>query len=145
MNGQRVQILMIEDNPGDVVLAKQGLKAAKVANEIHVAVDGIEGLRFLRKEGEYANVPQPDLIFLDLNLPRMDGRQVLAEIKGDPSLKHIPVVVLTSSEASQDVAKAYDLHANCYVTKPVGLQALTEVVRSIDNFWLSVVKLPGNK
>jgi CheY-like chemotaxis protein len=142
MNGEPIQILMVEDNEGDVLLTTQALKAAKVGNAISVVSDGIEALAFLRREGEYADAPKPDLILLDLNLPRKDGREVLAEIKADPRFKRIPVVVLTSSRAEQDIARAYDLHANCYVVKPVGIKTLMEVVKTIEDFWFSVVKLP---
>lgn len=144
-SAEPIQILMVEDNEGDVVLTTQALKAAKVGNNINVVQDGVEALAFLRREAPYADAPVPDLILLDLNLPRKDGREVLEEIKADPLLRRIPVVVLTSSKAEQDIAQAYDLHANCYVTKPVGIKTLMEVVKSIENFWFSVVKLPTRK
>lgn len=144
-SAEPIQILMVEDNEGDVVLTTQALKAAKVGNNINVVQDGVEALAFLRREDPYADAPVPDLILLDLNLPRKDGREVLEEIKADPLLRRIPVVVLTSSKAEQDIAQAYDLHANCYVTKPVGIKTLMEVVKSIENFWFSVVKLPTRK
>ena len=137
-----VQILLVEDNPEEVLLTKETLKDAKVANEVHVAEDGERALRFARQQGEYASAPRPDLILLDLNLPRKDGRQVLAEIKADPALRYIPVVILTSSEAESDIARAYDLHANCYITKPVDLDQFITVVKSIEDFWFTIVKLP---
>jgi CheY-like chemotaxis protein len=137
-----VQILLVEDNPGDVRLTIEALREARVANQLSVAVDGHEALAFLRREGRYADAPRPDLILLDLNLPKKDGREVLAEIKADPALRRIPVVVLTTSEAEQDIVRSYDLHANCYITKPVDLEAFIQVVRSIEGFWLAIVRLP---
>lgn len=137
-----VHILMVEDNPGDVRLAREALDGAKVRNQISVVQDGVEAMAFLRKEGKYANAPHPDLILLDLNLPKKDGREVLAEIKADDNLRHIPVVILTSSQAEQDILKAYDLHANAYISKPVELEEFLQVVRSIENFWLEIVNLP---
>ena len=139
-----IHILMVEDNEGDVLLAKEALKRAKVANTVTVVCDGVEALAYLKKQGKHAGAPRPDLILLDLNLPRVDGRQVLAEIKPDPDLRQIPVVVLTSSAAEQDIARAYDLHANCYVVKPVDFDSLLQVVKSIESFWFAVVKLPPN-
>jgi CheY-like chemotaxis protein len=130
---------MVEDNEGDVLLTTEALKEAKVVTDLHVVRDGVD---FLYRRAPYSAAPRPDLILLDLNLPRRDGRQVLADIKQDPSLRHIPVVVLTSSSAEQDIVKAYDLHANCYIVKPVDLGSLIEVVKSIESFWLTVVKLP---
>ena len=138
-----VEILLVEDNPGDVRLTREALREGKVRNNLYVAPDGVEALAFLRKQGKYADAVRPDLILLDLNLPRKDGREVLEEIKADPALRYIPVVVLTSSQAEQDILRAYDLHANCYVTKPVDLEQFIAVVRSIDDFWLSVVRLPS--
>lgn len=138
-----VEILLVEDNPGDVRLTREALKEGKVRNNLYNAPDGVEALRFLRREGEHAGAVRPDLILLDLNLPRKDGREVLEEIKADPDLRHIPVVVLTSSEAEQDIVRAYDLHANCYVTKPVDLDQFIHVVRSIEDFWFTIVKLPS--
>jgi len=135
-------ILLVEDNPGDVRVTKEGLKRAKVVNNLQVAEDGVEALAFLRREGEYAHVARPDLILLDLNLPRKDGREVLSELKADEELRYIPVVILTSSEAEEDVIRSYDLHANCYVTKPVNFEQFMHVVRSIEDFWLTVVRLP---
>jgi CheY-like chemotaxis protein len=142
MMGQPIEILMVEDNPGDVRLTQEAFREAKVRNNIHIATDGVEALAFLRRQGRYADVPRPDVILLDLNLPKKDGREVLAEIKADPNLLRIPVVVLTSSEAEEDVLKAYNLHANAYVAKPVGLEQFMAVVRQIEGFWLEIVKLP---
>jgi CheY-like chemotaxis protein len=137
-----VEILLVEDNPGDVRLTKEALKEGKVYNNLHWAKDGVEALEFLKREGKHAKAPRPDIILLDLNLPKKDGREVLAVIKKDGVLKHIPVVVLTTSEAEEDVLKSYELHANCYVTKPVDLEKFIHVVQSIDRFWLTVVTLP---
>ncbi|MEX2569961.1 MAG: response regulator [Gemmatimonadota bacterium] len=137
-----VEILLVEDNPGDVRLTREALREGKVQNNLHTAGDGVEAMAFLRREGQYADAVRPDMILLDLNLPKMDGREVLQAIKADPSLRHIPVVVLTSSEAEQDIIRAYDLHANCYVTKPVDLDQFIHVVKSIEDFWFSIVKLP---
>jgi two-component system, chemotaxis family, response regulator Rcp1 len=137
-----VEILLVEDNPGDVRLTKEALKEGKVYNNLHWAKDGVEALEFLRRQGKHADVPRPDIILLDLNLPKKDGREVLAVIKTDSELKHIPVVVLTTSKAEEDVLKSYALHANCYVTKPVDLEKFIQVVQSIDRFWLTVVTLP---
>jgi chemotaxis family two-component system response regulator Rcp1 len=140
--GRPVQVLLVEDSPGDVRLTREALKENKVNNHLHVVEDGEHAMAFLRREGDYANAPRPDLILLDLNLPKKDGREVLAEIKSDEDLKRIPVVILTTSEAEEDILKAYDQHANCYVTKPVGLDQFIKVVKSIENFWLTIVKLP---
>ncbi|SFM95142.1 response regulator [Dokdonella immobilis] len=140
--GQLVEILLVEDNAGDVRLTREALKEGRIRNRLHVVNDGEGALRFLRKQAEHADVPRPDLILLDLNLPRLDGREVLAEIKNDPSLKQIPVVVLTSSRAEKDLLSAYDQHANCFITKPVGFEDFMEVVRSIESFWLTIVILP---
>jgi chemotaxis family two-component system response regulator Rcp1 len=137
-----VEILLVEDNPGDVRLTKEALKEGKVYNNLHWARDGVEALEFLKREGKHAKAPRPDIILLDLNLPKKDGREVLAVIKGEPELKHIPVVVLTTSKAEEDVLRSYELHANCYVTKPVDLEKFIQVVQSIDRFWLTVVTLP---
>jgi two-component system, chemotaxis family, response regulator Rcp1 len=139
-----IHILMVEDNEGDVLLATEALKRAKVTNTLSVVPDGVEALAFLRKQGKYAGSARPDLILLDLNLPRVDGRQVLAEVKCDPDLRQIPIVVLTSSAAEQDIVKAYDLHANCYVVKPVDFSSLLQVVKTIEDFWFAIVKLPPN-
>jgi len=137
-----VEILLVEDNPGDVRLTIEAMREAKLHNRIHVVEDGVEAMQFLRHEGRYADAPRPDLILLDLNLPKKDGRAVLAEVKADPVLKRIPVVVLTTSSAEEDVLKAYDLHANAYVTKPVDLSQFMKIVALIDEFWISVVTLP---
>jgi chemotaxis family two-component system response regulator Rcp1 len=137
-----IEILMVEDNPGDVRLTVEALKEGKVRNNFHTVEDGLEALAFLRRQGKYANAPRPDLILLDLNLPKMNGREVLAEIKADPDLRRIPVVILTVSKAEQDILKTYNLYANCYITKPVDLDQFLEVVKSIENFWLTVVMLP---
>jgi len=137
-----IEILLVEDNPGDVRLTKEALKEGRFANIINVAVDGFEAMAFLRREGKYANASRPDLILLDLNLPKKNGREVLAEIKADSDLKRIPVVVLTSSQAEKDIVATYNLHANCYITKPVDFEQFICVVRSIEDFWFAVVKLP---
>jgi CheY-like chemotaxis protein len=142
MSGQPIEILMVEDNPGDVRLTQEALREGKVRNNIHVLTDGVEALAYLRRQGRYANASRPDVILLDLNLPKKDGREVLAEIKVDPNLLRIPVVILTSSEAEEDILKAYNLHANAYVAKPVGLEQFMAVVRQIEGFWLEIVKLP---
>lgn len=139
---QGIEILLVEDNPGDVRLTREALKDGKIVNNLHVAEDGVDALAFLRREGKYHNAVRPELILLDLNLPKKDGREVLAEIKADKELKRIPVVILTSSAAEQDIVKSYNLHANCYVTKPVDLDQFINVVKSIEHFWLTVVKLP---
>jgi two-component system, chemotaxis family, response regulator Rcp1 len=141
--GGSIQVLLVEDNPGDVRLTKEALKEGKLLNQLTVVGDGVEALSFLRKEGKYADAIQPELILLDLNLPKKDGREVLAEIKADPKLRRIPVVVLTTSSAEEDILKIYDLHANCYITKPVDLEQFMGVVKSIEDFWVSVVKLPS--
>ena len=140
--GKPVEILLIEDSPGDVRLCIEALKEAKVLNRLTVAADGVEAMAALRRQGRHADTARPDLILLDLNLPRKDGREVLAEIKADAGLKRIPVVVLTMSRAEEDVVRAYDLHANCYITKPVDFRQFIKVVQSIEDFWLTVVKLP---
>src|SRR5919197_4493518 len=137
-----IEVLLVEDNPGDVRLTKEALKEGKLLNHVTVVGDGVEALSFLRIQGQYADAAPPDLILLDLNLPKKDGRQVLAEIKTDPSLRRIPVVVLTTSSAEEDILKTYDLHANCYVTKPVDLEQFMRVVKSIEDFWVTVVRLP---
>jgi CheY-like chemotaxis protein len=136
------EILLVEDNPGDVELTREALLESKIHMDLSVVPDGVEALAFLRREGQYAKAPRPDLILLDLNLPKKDGRTVLGEIKQDRSLRNIPVVILTSSQAEQDIVRAYDLHANCYVTKPVDLDQFISIVQSIEQFWLTVVKLP---
>ncbi len=142
--GRPVEILLAEDSPADVRLAREALKDAKVMNNLHVTRDGVEALEFLRKEGEFAKAPRPDVILLDLNLPRMDGREVLAIVKEDPSLKRIPVVILTVSRSEEDIIKTYNLHANCYITKPLDLKQFIKVVKSIENFWFTIVTLPQN-
>lgn len=141
-NVSAVEILLVEDNPADVRLTIEALKDAKVSNKLHVAVDGVEALSFLRREGEYADAVRPDLILLDLNLPKKDGLVVLSEIKEDESLKHIPVVVLTSSSEEKDILAAYDHHVNAYVTKPVDLNDFLNVIKGLEDFWLSIVRLP---
>lgn len=142
--GQPIEILLVEDNPGDVRLTMEILKESKVHNNVYTAKDGVEALDFLRQQGVYAQAARPDLVLLDLNLPRKDGSEVLTEMKLDPNLKRIPVVVLTTSDAEQDILRSYDLHANCYITKPVDLEQFIHVVRSIKDFWLTVVKLSPN-
>ena len=136
------EVLLVEDNPGDVRLTLEALKEGNVLNRVSVVPDGVEAMAFLRRQGPYADAPRPNLILLDLNLPKKDGREVLAEIKADPDLKRIPIVILTTSQAEEDIARTYDLHANCYVTKPVDLDKFLEVVRSIEDFWLAFVQLP---
>ncbi|HEY9669864.1 MAG TPA: response regulator [Waterburya sp.] len=138
-----IEILLVEDSPSDADLTEEALSDGKVLNNLHWVADGVEALAFLQRQGKYADVPRPDLILLDLNLPKKDGRDVLAHIKADPSLKLIPVVVLTTSAAERDVLKTYELHANCYVTKPIDLEQFISVVRLIEMFWLAVVKLPS--
>jgi CheY-like chemotaxis protein len=138
-----IEILLVEDDPGDVLLIREAFEDNKVHNRLHVVPDGVEALTFLRQEGEHADAPRPDLVLLDLNLPRKDGREVLAEVKGDESLQHIPVVVLTTSKAEEDVLRSYKLHANAYVTKPVDFDRFIDVVRRIDEFFVTVVKLPS--
>jgi CheY-like chemotaxis protein len=142
-NGRPVEILLVEDNPGDVRLTQEALKEGKVHNNLSVAGDGVEAMSFLHREGSYATAPRPDIILLDLNLPKKDGRQVLAEVKADPDLRRIPVVVLTTSKAEEDILKTYDLHANCFITKPVEFEQFIKVVQSIEGFWLTIVQLPG--
>ena len=140
--GRPIEILMVEDNPGDVRLAQEALRDAKLRNHLNSVKDGVEALAFLRRDGSYSAAPRPDLILLDLNLPRKDGREVLAAIKDDPDLRRIPVVVLTTSSDERDVLEAYDLHANCYVVKPVDLEQFITIVKSIEDFWFEIVKLP---
>lgn len=139
----RIEILLVEDNEADVDLTKETFEIAKIRNNLNVVYDGVDALRYLRREGEFADSRRPDVILLDLNLPRKDGREVLEEIKADPALRMIPVVVLTSSAAELDIVKTYSLGANCYITKPVDLEQFADVVRSIENFWFEVVKLPS--
>jgi CheY-like chemotaxis protein len=140
-----IEILMADDNQGDVRLALEALKGAKVKNNIHVVTDGIEAMAFLRKEGKYADVPRPDIFLLDLNMPKKDGREVLEELKSDPDLKMIPVVILTVSQAEEDILRSYNLYANCYITKPVDLDRFITIVKSIEDFWFTIVKLPPNE
>ena len=137
-----VEILLVEDDPGDVLMTQEALSDAKLVNNLHVVDNGEEALTFLRQEGPYQNAPRPGLILLDLNLPRVDGREVLAQIKADEGLRRIPVVVLTTSEAEEDILRSYDLHANAYVTKPVDFESFVRVVRQVDDFYISVVRLP---
>ena len=139
-----VEILLVEDNPGDVRLTQEALKESKVTNNLSVAEDGVEALAFLKREGEYADAPRPDLLLLDLNLPKKDGRELLEEIKADDNLKRIPVVVLTTSKAEEDILRMYDQHANCYITKPIDFDQFIDVVKSIEDFWLTIVKLPSD-
>ena len=141
-NGSLVEILLVEDNPGDVRLTQEAMKEGKMRNRLSVAVDGVEAMAFLRQEGKFADAPRPDVILLDLNLPKKDGRAVLAEIKADPDLKRIPVVILTSSKADEDILNSYDSHANCYITKPSDLEQFIDVVKSVEGFWFQIVKLP---
>ncbi|WP_413450539.1 response regulator [Georgenia phoenicis] len=138
-----IEVLLVEDDPGDVLMTEEAFADYKVANQLTVVADGESAMAYLRKEGEYAGAPTPDLVLLDLNLPRMDGREVLAELKADPELRRIPVVVLTTSDAEEDILRSYNLHANAYVTKPVDFERFIEVVRKIDDFFVSVVRLPG--
>lgn len=137
-----IEILLVEDNPGDVRLTEEALKESRISVNMRVAMDGMAALAMLRREGQYAGQPIPDLILLDLNMPKMDGRELLRQIKTDEALKHIPVVVLTTSAAEKDILQAYGLHANCYITKPVEFDQFMEIIKSIEGFWLTVVKLP---
>ena len=137
-----IHVLLVEDNPADADLTRETLETSKLHLALSVAIDGIEAMRFLRREGEYAGVPRPDLILLDLNLPKKDGRQILSEIKADSEFRRIPIVILTSSDAERDVAQSYALGANCYVTKPVDLKAFQAIVQAVEDFWFTVVKLP---
>lgn len=137
-----VEILLVEDNPGDIVLTKEAFEEIKIANNLNVVEDGIEAMNFLKNEGKYKEGRKPDLIILDLNLPKKDGREVLAEIKESKKLKKIPVVVLTSSEAEEDILKSYDLHANCFISKPIDLEQFSKIVKTISEFWFTIVKLP---
>ena len=139
---QAAEILLVEDNPADVELTQYVMKQGKIFVNLHVAVDGFEALNFLRREGQYADVPRPDLVLLDLNLPGKDGREVLAEMKSDPNLKTIPVVVLTTSQSEVDVLKSYNLGANCFISKPIGMEEFAKVVNSIEDFWFTIVRLP---
>jgi len=143
INGKPVEILLVEDNPGDVRLMQEALKDSKLINNLYVVNDGLEALAFLRREGKHAKEPRPDLIFLDLNLPKKNGRDVLVEIKEDPGLKRIPVVILTTSKAEEDIIRTYNSHANCYITKPVDFKQFITVVKKIEDFWFTIVKLPS--
>ena len=140
--GQPIDILLVEDNPGDARLAKEALVDSKIRNNLFVARDGEEALEFLFQKGSFSNSPRPDLILLDLNLPKKNGKEVLAEIKDDNNLKRIPVVILTTSSSEEDILRTYDLHANCYITKPIDLEQFIKVIKSIEDFWLTIVKLP---
>jgi two-component system, chemotaxis family, response regulator Rcp1 len=142
VTGKPLEILLVEDNPGDVRLMVEALKEGTVFNHLNVACDGSEAVAFLRQEGQYVKAPRPDLILLDLNLPKKDGREVLAEIKADEDLRLIPVVVLTTSQAEQDILKSYHLYANCYINKPVDLDQFIDVLKFVEDFWLTIVKLP---
>jgi two-component system, chemotaxis family, response regulator Rcp1 len=143
--GDMIDILLVEDNEGDARLTREAMRDSKINNVLHHVGDGVEAMAFLHREGVHADAPRPDLILLDLNLPRKDGREVLAEIKTDPDLRRIPVVVLTVSSDEADVLKAYNLHANCYITKPLDLGQFMKIVRSIEDFWLTIVKLPNGR
>ena len=140
---RQIEILLVEDNPGDARLTQEAMRAAKMTNVLHVVEDGVQAMEFLRRRSRFKDAPRPDLILLDLNLPKKDGRSVLAEVKTDPDLRRIPVVVLTTSRSEEDVLQAYDMHANAYVTKPVNLEKFMRIVALIDEFWLKVVTLPG--
>jgi CheY-like chemotaxis protein len=142
LSGRQIEVLLVEDDPGDVLMTKEAFEDYKLSNQLHVVNDGAEAMDFLRQQGDHADAPRPDLVLLDLNLPRMDGREVLQAIKSDPGLASIPVVVLTTSEAEEDVLRSYSLHANAYVTKPVDFERFIQVVRQIDDFFVSVVRLP---
>jgi len=142
INGKPVEILLVEDNSGDVRLTQEALKDSKLNNNLYVVNDGLEALAFLRREGKHAKTPRPDLILLDLNLPKKNGRDVLDEIKEDPELKRIPVVVLTTSKAEEDIIRTYNSHANCYITKPIDFEQFITVVKKIEDFWFTIVKLP---
>jgi len=143
-NGEYIyEILLVEDNPGDIRLTQEAMKESKFNNNLSIATDGVEAMKFLHKKGEFENAPMPDLVLLDLNLPKMDGREVLEQMKNDDELKKIPVVILTTSNAEKDIAKSYELHANCYINKPVDLEQFFEVVRTIENYWFNIVKLPN--
>jgi CheY-like chemotaxis protein len=143
VEGKAIEILLVEDNAGDARLAMEALREAKVHNNLSWVTDGVEALAFLRHEGAYAAAPRPDLILLDLNLPRKDGREVLAEVKAEERLRRIPIVILTTSQAEEDIVKAYHLNANCYISKPVDLEQFMKVIKTIKDFWLTIVKLPG--
>lgn len=141
--GKAIDVLLVEDNPGDARLAIEALKESKVLNKVYVVEDGVLAMEFLKRTGGYEDAPVPDIVLLDLNLPRKDGREVLEEIKTDPILKHIPVVILTTSQAEEDIVKSYTLHANCYISKPIDLDQFMKVIKAIEDFWLTIVKLPS--
>jgi len=141
--GDPIEILLVEDNPGDIRLTREALRDGKIYNNLYVVRDGVEAMSFLRKTGQYTCAPRPDLILLDLNLPRKNGHEVLAEVKTDENLRRIPVVILTTSQAEEDIIKTYDLHVNCYITKPVDLDQFVKIVKSIEDFWLTIVRLPA--
>lgn len=141
-DGTPIEILLVEDNPGDARLTREALKDSKMRNNLNVVGDGVDALRYLRHEGEFSSAPRPDIILLDLNLPRLDGREVLREIKIDETLRRIPVVIMTTSDDEHDILAAYDLYANCYITKPVDFQRFIQIVKTIENFWFSIVRLP---
>ena len=143
-HGEPITILLVEDNPADARLVKEAMKEVKINNTLYHVPDGVEAMAFLRRQGEYSKMIRPDVVLLDLNMPRKDGRQTLKEIKADPDLRRIPVVILTVSDAEEDIIKSYDLHANCYVTKPLNLDEFSKVVAGIENFWFEIVKLPPN-
>ncbi|MBN1568144.1 MAG: response regulator [Acidobacteria bacterium] len=144
-NSHAIEILLVEDNPGDVELTREALETAKISNRLHVVEDGSDATDFLFRRGKYSDAPEPDIVLLDLNLPVKDGRQVLSEIKADPELAKIPIVVLTTSQADEDILRAYQLHANCYITKPVDFNQFLRIVNAIEEFWLSIVKLPKKR
>ena len=144
MTMQSIEILLVEDNPGDADLAREALETGKISNNLNVVGDGEEAMAYLRRQGKYANATRPDLVLLDLNLPKKDGREVLAEIKADDDLKRIPVVILTTSAAEADIVRTYNLHANCYITKPIDLNQFITVVQATEEFWFNIVKLPPN-
>ncbi|MDY6959217.1 MAG: response regulator [Halobacteriota archaeon] len=141
--GRPIDVLLVEDNPGDIRLTEEAFKEGVMHINLHVVTDGVEATKFLKREGEYTDAPSPDLILLDLNMPRKNGREVLEEIKADENLRRIPVVILTTSKAEEDIIRSYDLHANCFITKPVDMDQFIEVIKFIEGFWFSVVKLPG--
>ena len=143
--GRPIEILLVEDSPGDVRLTQEALKESKMSNNLSVAKDGVEAMTFLRREAPNADAPRPDIILLDLNMPRKDGREVLAEIKADPELRRIPVVILTTSNSDEDVLKSYNLNANCYITKPVDFEQFIKVVKAVEDFWFTIVKLPDRR
>ncbi len=142
MNSNPIQILLVEDNPGDVRLTQESLHDSKIKNLLHVVMDGVEAIAFLRQEGQYADAPRPDVVLLDLNLPKKSGHEVLTEVKNDPNLKTIPIVILTTSDAEEDILESYENHANCYITKPVDLEQFIKIVETIEDFWFTIVKLP---